>query len=152
MSLELVFTQMLNSNVLVQLTRENRQEMLATCVGDRPLVVQLCGNDPAVVLEAGRLVHHMCDAIDLNLGCPQNIAKRGHYGAFLMEELDLLHDIVSTLVQGVRVPVTCKTRIYSDLDRSVRLCETLVNAGASMLTIHGRQRDEKGIELSPMSV
>lgn len=65
--------------------------------------------------------------------------------AFLMEELELLHDIVSTLSKGLKVPVTCKTRIYrNDFERSVRLCETLVSAGASMLTIHGRGREEKG--------
>jgi tRNA-dihydrouridine synthase 1 len=62
-----------------------------------------------------------------------------------MEELELLHDIVSTLSKSLKVPVTCKTRIYrNDFERSVRLCETLVNAGASMLTIHGRGREEKG--------
>ena len=26
-----------------------------------------------------------CDFIDLNLGCPQQMAKRGRYGAFMME-------------------------------------------------------------------
>ena len=61
-----------------------------------------------------------------------------------MEELSLLHDIVKTLSSNLKVPVTCKTRIYKDFDRSIRLCETLVNAGASMLTIHGRTREEKG--------
>lgn len=86
------------------------------------------------------MVEDKCDAVDVNLGCPQGIAKRGRYGAFLMEELDLLHEIVSTLVAGLKIPVTCKTRIYKDFDRSVRLCETLVNAGASMLVIHGRTR------------
>ena len=47
----------------------------------------------------------------------------------------------------MQVPVTCKTRIYKGekgLERSIRLCETLVQAGASMLTVHGRTREEKG--------
>jgi tRNA-dihydrouridine synthase 1 len=62
-----------------------------------------------------------------------------------MEELDLLSRIVKTLSEGLKVPVTCKTRIYKgDFQRSVQLCETLVQAGASMLTIHGRTREEKG--------
>lgn len=96
------------------------------------------------MLQAAKLVEDKCDAVDINLGCPQGIAKRGRYGAFLMEELDLLHDIVKTLSSNLKIPVTCKTRIYKDFDRSIRLCETLVNAGASMLTIHGRTREEKG--------
>lgn len=35
-------------------------------------------------------------------------------------------------------------RIYKDYDRTIRLCEALVNAGASLLTVHGRTREEKG--------
>ena len=49
-----------------------------------------------------------CDAIDLNLGCPQRIARRGKYGAFLMDDLPLVERIVRRLSQGVSVPVTCK--------------------------------------------
>jgi tRNA-dihydrouridine synthase 1 len=74
-----------------------------------------------------------------------DIARRGRYGAYLMEELELLGKIVRTLSTNLKVPVTCKTRIYrNDFARSIRLCETLVNAGASLLTIHGRTRDERG--------
>lgn len=140
----LVYTQMFNSNVFCE-DAVYRKINWQTCKGDRPLIVQFAGNDPLKLLRSAKIVENDCDAVDLNLGCPQGIAKRGKYGAFLMEELELLHSLVSTLALNLKVPVTCKTRIYrDDFDRTIRLCETLVNAGASLLTIHGRTRDEKG--------
>ena len=44
---------------------------------DRPLVVQMAGDDPAIMLAAAKLVEHQCDAFDINLGCPQRIAYTG---------------------------------------------------------------------------
>jgi tRNA-dihydrouridine synthase 1 len=38
---------------------------------DRPLVAQFCGSDAQTILAAAKIVQHDCDAIDLNLGCPQ---------------------------------------------------------------------------------
>jgi tRNA-dihydrouridine synthase 1 len=140
---QLVYTQMFNANSFV-VSKECRSQLFEIELADRPLTVQIAGHDPQVMLQAAKYVENDCDVVDINLGCPQGIAKRGRYGAFLMEELDLLYDIVSTLVRGLKIPVTCKTRIYKDFDRSIRLCETLVKAGASVLTIHGRTREEKG--------
>ena len=74
----------------------------------RPLFVQFCANDPDTLLGAAKLVEDRCDAIDLNLGCPQRIARRGKYGAFLMDDLPLVERIVRRVSQGVSVPVTCK--------------------------------------------
>lgn len=42
---------------------------------------------------AAKLVEGQCDAIDINLGCPQSIAKRGRYGSFLQDDWDLLKKI-----------------------------------------------------------
>ncbi|TPP42568.1 Dihydrouridine synthase (Dus) family protein [Leishmania donovani] len=72
-----------------------------TALVDRPCIVQFCGNDADT-----------CDAVDLNLGCPQGIARRGHYGSFLMEDWELIHTIVHTLHVELEVPVTAKIRVF----------------------------------------
>ena len=75
---------------------------------DRPLIAQLAGHDPAVLLEAGRSVQAHVDAVDLNFGCPQAIARKGKYGAFLLEDPDLAVSLVAALAKGLDVPVTAK--------------------------------------------
>lgn len=72
----------------------------------------------------------------------QGIAKRGHYGAFLLEEVELLVSIVSTLAKGLRVPVTCKIRLRSSMEATMELCHALVGAGCSLLTVHGRTKEQ----------
>lgn len=57
---------------------------------DRPLIVQFCANDADQLLTSAKVVENHCDAIDINLGCPQDIAKRGRYGSFLQDDWDLI--------------------------------------------------------------
>lgn len=111
---------------------------------DRPLIVQFCANEPADLLAAARLVEPFCDAVDLNLGCPQGIAKKGHYGAFLQEEPRLIYELVNTLHTQLRIPVTAKFRIQETLEETLEYAKMLLDAGASILTVHGRRREQKG--------
>lgn len=111
---------------------------------DRPLVVQFCANKPDELLAAAKLVQHKCDAVDLNLGCPQGIAKRGHYGSFLMEDWDLIYSLINILHKELDIPVTAKIRVYDDREKTLAYAKMVLSAGAQFLTVHGRTREMKG--------
>lgn len=111
---------------------------------DRPLFVQFCANNPDELLEAARYVEPFCDAIDLNLGCPQGIARRGNYGAFLQEDWDLIYKLINKLHQNLDIPVTAKMRILESKEKTLEYAQMILSAGASIITVHGRQRDQKG--------
>lgn len=111
---------------------------------DRPLVVQFCANDPEYLLSAAKLVEGKCDAVDLNLGCPQGIAKKGHYGSFLMEEWDLIHKLIRKLHDNLDVPVTAKIRVFPEREKTLEYAKMVLDAGAQFLTVHGRLREQKG--------
>ena len=110
---------------------------------DRPLLAQFCANDQSVWLEAAEAVAPFVDAVDLNLGCPQRIARRGKYGAFLMDHLDGVETMVQHVVARLKVPVTAKIRVFDDLESTLAYARMLEKAGCSMIAVHGRTRDMK---------
>ncbi|KAF8101479.1 hypothetical protein N665_0205s0070 [Sinapis alba] len=136
------YTPMLHSRIFTE-TEKYRNQEFTTCKEDRPLFVQFCANDPDTLLEAAKRVEPYCDYVDINLGCPQRIAKRGNYGAFLMDNLPLVKSLVEKLAQNLTVPVSCKIRIFPNLQDTLNYAKMLEDAGCSLLAVHGRTRDEK---------
>ncbi|KAF5958790.1 hypothetical protein HYC85_006015 [Camellia sinensis] len=136
------YTPMLHSRIFTE-SEKYRSEEFTTCKEDRPLFVQFCANDPDTLLKAARRVEPYCDYVDINLGCPQHIARRGNYGAFLMDNLPLIKSLVEKLVFNLNVPVSCKIRIFPDLQDTINYARMLEDAGCSLLAVHGRTRDEK---------
>ena len=66
-------------------------------------------------------VQRECDGVDLNLGCPQGIARRGRYGSWLQDEWQLIYDMVSSVAQQCSVPITVKIRVFDDHDRTLQV-------------------------------
>lgn len=146
---ELCYSPMLHSRLFSE-DKKFRDQFICEMDGkpglDRPLIIQFCANDPDVLLKAAKYVVGKCDAVDINLGCPQGIAKKGHYGSFLMEEWDLVYRLINKLATelGDELPVTAKIRVFEDWSKSLEYAKMCLKAGAKFLTVHGRTREMKG--------
>ncbi|KAF9182240.1 hypothetical protein BGZ51_004858 [Haplosporangium sp. Z 767] len=111
---------------------------------DRPLIAQFCANNPELLLQSALMVAPYCDAVDVNLGCPQDIAKKGHYGSYLMDDWPLVSSLVSTLHKHLPIPVTAKIRVFPEVEKTIAYAKMVVESGAQILAVHGRLKDMRG--------
>lgn len=58
-------------------TEEERRRIVEPFSEDRPMIVQFASDNPEEFLQAALLVQDWCDAVDLNLGCPQVCRNTG---------------------------------------------------------------------------
>ncbi|KAH7927902.1 Dus-domain-containing protein [Leucogyrophana mollusca] len=148
---QLVYTPMINAKMFASSSNTRYRDQSFNIpngeeggVSDRPLIVQFCANNPEQLLASAKVVEDHCDAVDINLGCPQEIAKKGHYGSFLQDEWGLIYELVNTLHQNLKVPVTAKFRVFPTVEKTVEYARMLERAGAQILTCHGRLREQRG--------
>lgn len=110
---------------------------------EQPISIQLFDCRPDFIAEAAqKAVTEGAKTIDINMGCPVNkITKKGG-GSSLLRQPEIAQMLVKEAVKAVDVPVTVKTRIgWDDAEITILdFAKRMEDAGASMITIHGRTR------------
>ena len=138
----LAFTEMISSHALVHKSK-NTLKMLSSDMNDRPLAVQILGNDPEIIKRAlDALSGYAFDMIDFNAACPAPKVVSSGKGAALMKDLVKLHELLKVIVENTSLPVTVKIRA-GWAETSVNAVEAALcaqDAGVKGLTIHGRTR------------
>ena len=132
--------------------------------GEVPAAVQIFGRDPEFMAQAARMLESgeyrgrkgntLPSAIDINMGCPVHKVESNGEGSALMKEPRLACDIVRAVKSAlVHTPVTVKIRAgFSNSDKNApEMAKMLEDAGASLICIHARTREQMynpGIDMS----
>lgn len=113
--------------------------------GDLPHMVQLAGCEPRWMAEGARIAEDAgADIIDINFGCPAKRVTNGYAGSALMRVPNQALAIVEAVTGATSKPVTVKMRLGWDDDsiNAPQIAQLAVSAGAQMITVHGRTRQQ----------
>jgi tRNA-dihydrouridine synthase A len=136
----LLYTEMITASAIL---RGNRDKLLGFSDIERPLALQLGGDDPTPLAECARLAEDWgYSEVNLNAGCPSDRVQSGHFGACLMAQPALVARCVEAMRRVTSLPVTVKHRIGIDgLERYVDLAHfvrVVAQAGCDRFIVHAR--------------
>ncbi|HJZ50052.1 MAG TPA: tRNA dihydrouridine synthase DusB [Roseiflexaceae bacterium] len=112
---------------------------------ERPITMQLSGNDPDLVANAARMVEQLgADILDINCGCPSPKVTGGGHGSALLRDLPKMEQLLKAVMAAVQIPVTLKFRSGWD-EQSLNYLDTARMAesvGVAALALHARTRQQ----------
>jgi tRNA-dihydrouridine synthase A len=137
----LLYTEMVTCPAILH---GDRQRLLGFDPVERPLALQLGGDDPGMLSACARIAGDAgYDEINLNVGCPSDRVQSGNFGVCLMRSPERVAECVAAMRAAVELPITVKHRIGVDeLDRyedMVRFVEIVAQAGCDRFTVHARK-------------
>jgi len=117
---------------------------------EKPLVLQVGGDDPALLAESVRVAASFgYDGINLNVGCPSNRVQSGNFGACLMTQPERVAEAVAAMMAASPLPVSVKHRIgVDDLDRyedMAHFVSAVAQTGCRHFTVHARKAWLQGL-------
>ncbi len=137
----LCFTEMVSANALKYKDRATKT-LLFTTEKESIKAVQLLGGNPAVMEQMAKseLLKEF-DIIDINMGCPvPNVFKSGEGSALMLDWKRTAAIIRGCKKSGKTITVKCRTGISEDNMFAAEFAHVCEEAGADMITIHGRSR------------
>ena len=142
----LTITEFLSAHALSAGDQKTVDKMTPSLDGTR-FGVQIFGReDDPMILAARMAVDIGASLVDINMGCPAKRVVAGECGSALMQWPAMAQALVRTVVAAVppHIPVTVKHRAgwNSENRNAPAFACAMVEAGAKMITVHGRTRTQ----------
>lgn len=137
-----IFREMVSAEAIFR-KNEKTIKMAAFDKIEQPIIQQIFGADPEHMATAARIVEeiHCPDGIDINMGCPVYKITSNFNGSALMKDPKLATKIVKAMKAVITVPLSVKMRAgWSDPNECIEFAKVIENAGADLISIHGRTK------------
>jgi tRNA-dihydrouridine synthase A len=143
----LLYTEMVTAQAI---TYGDRDHLLGFTPDERPLILQVGGDDPKSLADCARIAADFgYDGVNLNVGCPSDRVQSGNFGACLMAQPELVADCVTAMMAAGPLPVSVKHRIGVDeIDRyedMANFVSVVSQTGCRHFTVHARKAWLQGL-------
>lgn len=113
---------------------------------ERPLSLQIFGGKKETLVEAAKFVEQntTADIIDINMGCPVPKITKCDAGSKWLLDPNKIYEMVASVVDAVKKPVTVKMRMGWDEDHilAIENAKAIERAGGQAVALHGRTRTQ----------
>ncbi len=143
---DVTYTEMISIDALYYDSKKT-MKMIEFDKKEKPVVLQLFGKRPQLVAKAVKIVEEMgFSGIDLNFGCPAKKVVRHGGGVSLLKDLNLCHELVQSVCESTKLPVSVKTRTSikkGNKDVTVfDFMDKIKNLKVTTLMLHGRSYEQ----------
>lgn len=141
----MVYSEMVSAKAL-HYGSNNTMELLRISPKEKPIAVQLFGSEKEILAETAQKLSENEDIvlIDINMGCPApKLVKNGEGSSLMLDPLKAA-EIIREVRKATDKPVTCKFRRGFKMGEETALdfAKRMEDAGADMITVHGRFREQ----------
>ncbi|MBO5177100.1 MAG: tRNA dihydrouridine synthase DusB [Lachnospiraceae bacterium] len=141
---DLIYTEMVSAKGIMY-NNKNTEALLRVEESERPVALQLFGEDPKIMAEqAKRIEERNFDILDINMGCPVPKVVNNGEGSALMKTPEKVGEIVYAVSSAISKPVTIKIRkgFGKDDANAPIVAKIAEEAGAAAVAVHGRTREQ----------
>lgn len=141
---DLIYTEMVSAKGIMY-NNKNTEALLRVEESERPVALQLFGEDPKIMAEqAKRIEERNFDILDINMGCPVPKVVNNGEGSALMKTPEKVGEIVYAVSTAIKKPVTIKIRkgFGKDDANAPLVAKIAEQAGAAAIAVHGRTREQ----------
>lgn len=141
---DLIYTEMVSAKGITY-NNKNTKDLLRVEETERPVALQLFGEDPQVLAEAARRIEeYNFDILDINMGCPVPKVVCNGEGSALMKDPVRVGRIIEAVSSAISKPVTVKIRKgFAPEDHNApEIAHIAQESGAAAVAVHGRTREQ----------